>query len=150
MKRVLAFLAVVSLTALPAQVGMGAETTASDGDITPAVAKIADFAKSSGMKMLLFFELDDARAGEPIEGIGILGQPPGSTALVMYRGNLSEFMNPLASEAKASGWRWIRIVAHNDTVVVGRGPTLGPIEGFNARLRAEADRAFPGHTSLPE
>jgi hypothetical protein len=146
-KRGLGLIALACFAVAPAQAAIDAEH-----EVTPAVTKIVDFAKPTGMKMLVYFELDDARPdGQAIITMTILAQPPGSTTLVsLDQTKVTEFIQGIASEASASGiggWRRIVIVIENGEVTVDRDPRLGPIEGMSARLRAETDRVFPGHTS---
>jgi hypothetical protein len=151
MRRILSFMVSVAIacsasTTTLAAMGVGQSEPANTSDITPLVAKVAEMAKTIGMKTLLCGEVDDARAN-PIVGVGMYAQPPGSTHLIQYNGDqMGAFMRAVADEAKTGGWRQILIVVDNGAVTVRRRPSPGPIEGFNARCDAELADIFPGFT----
>lgn len=152
MKRSCAFAVLACLVGSPlrAQIETAQSASASSRELTPAVAKLVDFAKAGGMRTLVYAELDDARNGPAILGMNIISQLRGPNALVSYDGEqATSFREAISDEAMASGaggWRKILIVVDNDEVTVVRSPRPGPIEGFTARLRVEVDRVFPGHS----
>lgn len=154
MIRALSLVALGFLAASPAvaEADVPQPPTAGVQEQTPAVAKIVDAMKSSGLKAMVYFELDDVRPEGPSQVIiRVTGQSPGSTELFGYNDSdkLAEFMQGLATEASGSGpdgWRRIVIVVEGGETSVERGPRPGPIEGAGARIGAEIDRIFPGHT----
>jgi hypothetical protein len=110
---------------------------------------VVALAKRTGWKTLVYFEFDDAGPDSRGEvSITVLQLPPGMTGLVTHDPpERVEILQALIAEARAEGWRQIAIVVDNDAITVGRGPSPGSIRNINERVRAEADRAFPGHTS---
>jgi hypothetical protein len=152
-KRVLPVMAIAFLAGSPAaaEIDVPQSTVATAQELTPAVAKMADFAKASGLRTLVYAEVDDERTdGRAILGMNVISQVRGSNSLQSYEGEeMPSLREAISSEAIATGtggWRKILIIVDKGEVTVERGSRPGPIEGFNARLRTEVDRAFPGHS----
>jgi hypothetical protein len=147
--------AIISLAAPSAQAAT--ESAESDaqcaGERRPAETLIADLANANGMRTLVYSEHSDGPPdGQSVIGIGVIAQPPASTLLVMLNDEQTgEILQAIACEEGTGAtdrWR-VSFVADNGVVTVERGVSPGPIDGFNARLRAAANRTFPGHTAYP-
>jgi hypothetical protein len=150
------FFAIVALAAFSGAPALSAgnpppQPQATSQDLTPAVAKVVEFAKSHNYKTLAYFELDDSLPDNIAKfSLTILIEAPGYKGIFAYKGaEWGDFDNSLAAESLASGkngWRQIVIVVDKDNVSVRRGPSPGPSEAIDARLRAEAHRVFPEYT----
>ena len=148
MRRFLALVAMASLNVAPvyAESSQKPRGPVDSHAMTPAVAKIVDFVKASGLKTLVYFELDDSLSNPGTISLTILAQRPGKDQIYIFDNEATApFLPALASEAASSGkngWRTISIVVDKDAVTVERRPTPGPISGITARLRDEANRVF--------
>lgn len=119
----------------------------------PAKEVLAELATQTGMRTLVYSEHSDGVSGGPSQiGIGVIAQPKGTTLLVKYDSERSaEIMQTIAcEEGLGPSDRWkVSMIADGGDVAVERGPSPGSIDGFLARLREAANRAFPGHTAYP-
>jgi hypothetical protein len=118
---------------------------------TPAVARFAEIAQASHMRLLVYVERDDAKSNGGMVGFEVVGKLQGSNALVSPPQTVkAELIKGVVEELKTSGLSRISIVTEDGMVTVLRGPSPGPITGYTQRMRAEIDRVFPGHSKVAE
>jgi hypothetical protein len=94
------------------------------------------------MRLVLY-----AEHGEEISGLTVVARPHGFDQLIRYDGEETLAMRiAFVAEAKKlePGSRpSVLIIADQGRVFVRRGQSPGPIDGYNARLHAEVERALP-------
>jgi hypothetical protein len=145
------------LIAAPVRAQDGATATdaptrqAALGDV---VASATELASRTGWETVVYAEHDDQRpGGEPITSLAVLAVDPESGAItIASTGSTERLIDAFvaAAEASAGTLRTILIKIENGQSAVASGPRRGPIEGYNARLRAAAFPAFADEPQLDE